>query len=188
MHVHAMANLRFIRETMESAGSFTAVSGIGQLAIAATALMACAVASRQSQPRGFVLTWVVEAIVAVLIAGWSITWKAMRRGFPLGSAVTRKFLCCFAPPLVAGAILTPVIYRAGAAAALPGTWLLLFGTAVATGGAMSVKIVPLMGYVFMALGGVALAAPSAWGNALMAVGFGGVMALFGAVVARRHGG
>jgi len=40
----------------------------------------------------------------------------------------------------------------------------------------------------MALGAVALFTPAAWGNALMAVGFGGLHLAFGAVIARRYGG
>jgi hypothetical protein len=70
---------------------------------------------------------------------------------------------------------------------LPGTWLLLYGTAVATGGASSVRAVPLMGAILMVIGAIALALPSA-GNALMAAGFGGLQIAFGIYIARRHGG
>src|SRR6185503_15885561 len=47
---------------------------------------------------------------------------------------------------------------------LPGCWLLLYGTAAATGGALSVSIVPLMGLCFMVLGAIAFAVPAAWGH------------------------
>ena len=40
MHVHAMDHLRYIRETMEGAASFTAVPGFGGIAMGATALFA----------------------------------------------------------------------------------------------------------------------------------------------------
>ena len=89
---------------------------------------------------------------------------------------------------LAGALLTVVLLRAGSSAVLPGIWLLLYGTGVVTGGAFSVRIVPVMGLGFMALGAVALVAPPAWGNALLAAGFGGLHIVFGAVIARRHGG
>ncbi len=97
-------------------------------------------------------------------------------------------MICFAPPLLAGAILTPVLYRAGAASLLPGAWLLLFGAAVVTGGALSVRIVPFMGAAFMLLGAAALLAPAAAGDLFMALGFGLLLIVFGAIIARKHGG
>ena len=78
----------------------------------------------------------------------------------------RRFALGLVPPLVAGALLSDALLAAGERALLPGVWLLLYGTAVVTGGAFSVRIVPVMGLGFMALGGVALFAPAVWGDAL----------------------
>src|SRR2546429_325668 len=122
----AVDDLRFIRQTMERAGSFTAVPGWGQVAVGATALAAAFLAARQPS--------------------------------------------------------------AGHWHALPGAWLLLYGTGFVTGGAFSVRIVPVMGLCFMLAGAVALFGPAAWGNWVLAAGFGGLHIVFGGIIARRYGG
>ena len=54
----ARDNIRFIRETMERAGSFTAVSGWGGIAMGITALGAAVIASRQDSTLLWLLTWI----------------------------------------------------------------------------------------------------------------------------------
>ena len=188
LQTHAMDNLRFIRETMEGAASFTAVPGWGGVLMGATALLAALIAARQASLEAWLAVWLAEACIAILIGGWAADRKARRAQIPLLSAPGRKFALGFAPPILAAALLTFALYRAGEADIIPGTWLLLFGTAVIAAGAFSVRIVPVMGLCFVALGAVALFTPSAWNNWLMAFGFGGLQILFGAVIARRHGG
>jgi hypothetical protein len=106
----------------------------------------------------------------------------------LSTGPSVRFARSFAPPMTAAIVLTPVFATAGLVSRLPGCWLLLYGTAVVTGGAFSVRVVPLMGLCFMALGAAAFVAPAAWGNWLMAAGFGGLHIIFGLVIARRYGG
>jgi hypothetical protein len=188
LHLRAMDNLRFIRETMEGAAFFTAVSGIGEVAAGVTALGAAYVAARQATPWGWLLTWLWEALIAFVITVAAIVWKARRSKLELFSRPGRRFALSIFPPLIAGALLTPVLFAAGNVDVLPGLWLLLYGTGVVTGGAFSVRTVPVMGLAFMGLGAVALAAPATWGDALLAAGFGGLHVLFGVVIAWRHGG
>jgi hypothetical protein len=185
---HARDNLRFIRETMERAGSFTAVPGWGGVAMGITALGAAAIASRQTSSLAWLLTWVAEAAVAIAIAVWTTVSKARGAGSSLFSGPGRRFVYSFAPPLLAGALLTLLFARTGYTGAVAGVWLLLYGTGVVTGGAFSIRIVPLMGLCFMVLGAVALFSPASWGDALLAAGFGGLHIVFGAVIARKYGG
>jgi hypothetical protein len=188
LHQHALADLQFIRRTMEEAGSFTAVPGKGMIAIGGSALVAALVATRA--PSAFVWTsvWLGEAVVALAIAAWTMGAKARRAGVPLFSGPGRRFALSFSPPLLAGGLLTLALLHAGFPTALPGAWLLLYGTGVATGGAFSVRIVPVMGLCLMLLGAAALFLPADWGNATMAAGFGLVHVVFGVLIARRHGG
>lgn len=184
----ALDNLRFIRATMERATAFTAISGRGQVAMGLTALAATLVAARQTSAAAWTATWLAEAALALAIALCAMRRKARRTGDSLLAAPARRFAHGFVPPVAAGALLTLALYRGGLVAALPGTWLLLFGAGVATGGACSVRVVPATGLLFMLLGTVALLGPAAWGDALMALGFGGLHIACGLVVARRHGG
>jgi len=153
-----------------------------------TALVASFVAARQSSPRAWLAVWLVEAFVAVAIAAPAAATKAHRANSALFSGPGRKFLFSFAPPIIVGGLLTFALFAAGAAAALPGVWLLLYGTAIVTGGAFSVRVVPVMGFCLMSLGAAALFAPAAWGDALMGAGFGVLQIGFGIWIARHHGG
>jgi hypothetical protein len=188
LHERAMDNLRFIRETMERASSFTGISGRGEVAIGITALLAAVIAAYQASFRAWLGVWIGEALVALLIAGWSMDRKARRAGLPLFSGPGRKVAFSLSPPLFAGFLLTVVLYQAGLTAAIPGIWLLLYGTAVVTGGMFSVSIVPVMGLCFMTLGAAALFAPIQLANWFLAAGFGGFHIVFGILIARRYGG
>lgn len=188
LHARAMDNLRFIRETMERASSFTAVSGWGQVAIGITALGATLVASQQRTTQAWLIVWVTEAVLSLLISVAAMTRKAHAADTPLLTGPGRKVAFSLSPPVVVGALLTVVLYRAGLWGAIPGVWLLLYGTGVVTGGMFSVGIVPVMGLCFMFVGAVALFCPASWGSYFLATGFGGLHILFGIVIARRHGG
>ncbi len=188
LDAHAAANLRYIRVAMERAASFTAVPGWGGVAMGATALAAAAVARQAKTPERWLAVWFAEACVAVVIGVLAMALKARRSGSTLSSGPARRFLLTLTPPIGAGAVLTLALEREGLVTLLPGVWLLLYGTAVVTGGAMSVRPVLAMGALCMLLGCAALASPASWGTAYMAAGFGGLHLGFGLVIARRHGG
>lgn len=184
----AADNLRFIRETMERAGSFTAVPGWGGAAIGLTALAAAAISSHQPTAARWIFVWLAEAALAMVLAVLTVAQKAHAAHVPLFSGPGRKFALGFAPPMIVGALLTAALYRDGDLRLLPGMWLLLYGTAVVSGGAYSVRVVPMMGICFIALGAAALISPASWGNGYMIAGFGGLQIVFGLVIAHKYGG
>jgi hypothetical protein len=182
-----LEDLRFIRETLERSSAFTAIPGWGQVAMGASALPAAWLAARQTSPAMWLTVWLAEAVFASSIGIAATQNKAQRAGVPLTSGPGRKFALSFLPAVVAGALLTLILYRSGLARILPGTWLLLFGAGVVSAGALSVPIVPALGTCFMFLGVAAFMLP-AWGNLWMALGFGGLHLVFGLSIARRYGG
>jgi hypothetical protein len=184
---HAMDDIRFIRSAMERAGSFTAVAGWGAVAVGLTAIATAALAAQQPTTTRWIAVWLLEAVVAVAIGIWTIARKAKRLDLPLASGPGRKFLLAFCPSILAGGVLTLALVQLDAAAAIPGMWLLLYGTGVIAAGAFSVPIVPLQGLTFLALGVFALLFPAA-GNILLGAGFGGAHIVFGAWIARKYGG
>lgn len=189
LHERAAENLRFIRDTMERAGAFTAVPGWGGVLMGASALPAAWFAAQaRADVRSWLTVWLAELIVALVLGSAAMLYKARRYSVPLFSGVGRKFALGLSPSLVVGALLTAALTRWGVAFSLPGVWMLLYGAGVATGGAFSVRIVPLTGALFMAAGAVTLFLPSTWGDAAMAAAFGGLHIIFGWLIARRHGG
>jgi hypothetical protein len=183
-----MDNLAFIRDTMEAAGSFTAVSGWGMVAVGIIASAAAVLAVVQPTPVQALYIWMAAAVLAPAVSLWATVRKATKAHIPLLSGPGRKFLLSFSPPLVVGALLTLVLYRAGMVTMIPGMWLLLYGTGVVAGGAFSVRVVPVMGFCFMLAGAIALFAPPHWSGWIMGAAFGGLHIAFGISIARRHGG
>jgi hypothetical protein len=188
MESHAEDNLRFIRATMERASAFTAVPGWGGVFMGVSALGAAALSRFARTPEEWLGIWLVDGFLAAVIGVAAMSIKARRAGVPLFAGPARRFLLTLSPPLLAGALVTLALLRAGSTALLPGIWLLLYGTAVVTGGAFAERIVPVMGLAFMLLGAIALASPTSWGNAFLAAGFGGLHIAFGLVIAKRYGG
>jgi len=183
-----MDDLRYIRETMERAGSFTAVPGWGGVAMGLTALGASGLAHGQTSARAWLATWLIEGILAIGIGILAMQRKARAAGLPVWSPPARKFVFSFLPPLVVGAALTIVLWQAGLLTVIPGVWLMLYGTGVITGGAFSVPVVPVMGVCFLVGGTLALISPGPWNDAWLGLCFGGLHIVFGAIIARRYGG
>jgi hypothetical protein len=188
LETRAADNLRFIRAAMERASSFTAVPGWGGVGMGATALAAAGFSLLARTQREWLGVWLAAAFVGFTIGLGAMARKARRSETPLFSGPARRFFLTLSPPMAAGALLTLALERGGHIELLPGIWLLLYGTAIVTGGAYSVRVVPVMGALFMLLGAATLASPESWGTAYLAAGFGLLQIVFGLIIARRHGG
>src|SRR5262249_24602031 len=158
--------------------------------IGASALITAAatyVLKLQTGSTRWLMAWNADAAFAIVIAFAAMVQKSRRTGMPVFSAPGKRFAASFVPPLLAAALLTPILITHSLGALLPGLWMLLYGAGVITGGAFSVRAVPAMGAVFMVLGACALAWPldATW---WMAASFGLAHLGFGYVVATRYGG
>ncbi len=188
IHLRALDDLRFIRETMDRSRSFTAISGMGEILVGVSALLAALIAIVQPTDGRWLAVWLAEAVVAIALTCAFTAAKASRAGEALLSRPGRQVVGGLTPPLIAGLILTVALFGNGAPELLPGTWLLLYGTGVVTAGAFSVRIVPVMGVLFMVVGGLAFLTPVLERDIVLACGFGGLHIVFGAIIARRYGG
>jgi hypothetical protein len=182
-----MDNLRYIREAMENAGSFTAVPGWGGVAMGVSALLMGQLAARQATSRAWLTVWMLEACLGAGIAAATMAHKARRGGTSLLSASARKFALAFAPPVLVGAALTVALSIYDLHVLYAPTWLLSYGAAVIASGVQSVRVVPVMGSCFFAAGLLAVAFPGLR-DLWLALGFGVCHVAFGLVIARRHGG
>jgi hypothetical protein len=188
LHEHAADNLLYIRDAMERAGSFTAVPGWGGVFMGLAGLAAAIIAPAQEGRVAWLLTWLMAAVVAVIAGVLAVLFKSKSAGIPFLSRPARQFALGFSPAILVSALLTIALFRAGLDALLPGLWLLGYGAAVVAGGAFSIRIIPLIGVLFLFLGAVALFSPAPVPALCLGAGFGGLNIVFGVLIARRYGG
>ncbi len=191
LHDRAADNIRFIRDTMARAGAFTSVSGVGMIGAGAMGIVAAGLgvwSPIDRTPRRWLAVWLAAACCAVFLSSITIRAKAARSHQSLSAGPARRFALAFAPPLVAGAVMTVAFASRGQFALLAPMWLVLYGAAVTSGGAFSVRPVPVMGVAFLALGAACFLAPPAWQPAFLIAGFGGLHLIFGVLIARQYGG
>jgi len=184
----AMDNLRFIRETMERSTHFTAVPGYGGMLMGVTAIAAAYIAHTQIYRRDWLVTWLVEACLAFAIGLLAMWQKSKLADTSLLSVPAKKFAFGFTPALICGIAITLGLWRFEHYEVMAPVWILLYGAAVVTGGAFSVRVIPVMGWIFMAIGAIGFALPAAYGDILMGASFGLTHIVFGAIIAKRFGG
>lgn len=184
----AIDNLKFIRETMERSTHFTAVPGYGGMLMGVTAVAAAVIANSQETFHDSLVAWLIEAFLAFAIGLLAMWQKSKIGGQSLLSVPARKFAMSFAPPLIVGVATVLGVWRYGDYFAMPAICMLSYGAAVVCGGAFSARVVPVMGWCFIAFGIATFALPVTYGNAMMGASFGGLHIVFGAIIARRYGG
>jgi len=184
----AADQLAFIRDTMVRAGRFTAVSGAGMILSGVIGTIAAVLTPLASGPEQRLAIWLAAAGVTIPLSLVAVARKAGRSGQSLRAGPARTFALAFAPSLAVGALLTLAMVRIGAWDMLPGVWLTCYGAAVVSAGAFSVRAVPVLGTVLVALGVLALFLPVATHVWLLGLGFGLAHLVFGIFIARYHGG
>jgi hypothetical protein len=184
----AIDNLRFIRETMERSTHFTAVPGYGGILMGVTAIGAAYIANQQPTLHAWLLVWLTEALLAFAIGLLAMWQKTKIAKTSLLSAPARKFAFGFLPALLCGVVITLGLWRYEHYEMMAPVWMLLYGAAIVTGGAFSVRVVPVMGWIFMAAGAIAFLFPSTYRDIFMTATFGVTHVVFGLIIARRYGG
>jgi hypothetical protein len=188
MHERAAESIEFIRETMVRSASFTAVPGQGGVVMGAIGVIAAVIASRTSDSRAWLATWLIAAVIASPIGLTATIVKARRNHVALWSASGRRFMQGFLPALVAGAALTWALVAAGRVELLAATWLLLYGAGILAGATASIPVLTWLGAEFMVLGIAAVATGGRWPDLWLGAGFGGLQMVYGVIIARKHGG
>ncbi len=185
---HAAENLQFIRQTMERSGTFTAVPGMGGVAMGVIGLAAAGIGARQPTSDRWLATWLVAAAIAAVVGLVFMSLKARKAGLTLTGINTRRFALGMAAPFVAGAAITYDLWAVRNFTVMAPSWLLLYGAGLLTGGMFSARVVRIIGVCFMAAGLGAILTPHEWGNIWLAIGFGGFQIGFGIYIARNYGG
>jgi len=180
---HALGTLRYIRASIDAAG-LLAVPGSAGIAMGSLGVAAALLAAHPALAPHWLAIWLVGAVAAFVCGSALMAHQALRSGAALYSGPARKFLLCLSPPLLAGALLTLVLWQRAAVGLVPGVWLLLYGSAVTAASTHTARPLALMGSLFILLGVLALLMPASAANWLLGAGFGGLHLVFGVLIGR----
>jgi hypothetical protein len=165
---HAVATLRYIRASMESAASL-AVPGSTGIASGFIGLLATVVSLVPAVRPYWLIVWLVAAVVAAITSGVLLIRQAPVRRFAIG----------FLPTLFAGAVMTAVLWSSSNVQAIPGTWLLLYGCGLIAASPATARSIGILGASFVAAGCLALVLPDSLQIPMLGIGFGGLHLVFG---------
>ena len=187
----ALGTLAYIRTSIESSGSM-AVPGMAGIVMGGIGIIATIVASVPQGAPHWLGIWLVAAAVAFALGGAMMAREAAQSGHARYLGPVRKFLLCLCPALLTGAALTFVLWRAGTTGLIPGVWLLLYGCAVLSASTVTIartmRLICIMGVLFMLLGLLAFAASPGTHTLILGMGFGALHTIFGILIGQvSHG-
>jgi uncharacterized BrkB/YihY/UPF0761 family membrane protein len=181
----ALGTLAYIRTSIESSSSM-AVPGMAGIVMGGIGIIATIVASVPRYAPDWLGIWLVAAAVAFALGGAMMAREAAQSGHARYLGPVRKFLLCLCPALLTGAALTFVLWRAGITSLIPGVWLLLYGCAVLSASTVTIartmRLICIMGALFMALGLLAFVAPRGNHTLILGMGFGALHTIFGMLI------
>lgn len=183
MDSHAAATLRYIRASMDAAGS-VAVPGSTAAVAGAFGLTAAGLSSMPHLRGAWLIVWIAAALVTATVGGMLLLRHSPGGTLTIAGSPLRKFVLCFAPPIVGGAVLTAVLWAHNYLALIPGTWLVLYGCAQICASVTARVQLAVTGTGFVLLGVVAFVAPAESHMILLALGFGALHLLLAYLIAR----
>ena len=183
---HALGTLNYIRASIEAAGAY-AVPGIAGIAMGGVGVLATVLTSVPALAAYWLQIWLLAAIAASAL-GVLLVARQPTPGFTLYRGPARKFVLSLCPALLAGGVLTMILWERAQTPLVPGVWLLLYGCAVLSASMMTVtqmvRPIATMGGLFVACGLLAFALPTGWHNFILGLGFGALHLIFGALLGR----
>ena len=183
---HAVATLRYIRQSMDAAAS-VAVPGSAGMAMGAGGLVAMGICTASGLREHWLGIWLASAALGGGLGFALVTRPASRRGLLLYGTPLRKFALCLFPALFGGAVMTVVHVSYGNLHPIPGTWLLMYGCALISASVAATRTIAIMGLAFVVRGLVSLFVPDGPQIYLLGAGFCGLHVLFGVLIGRgRH--
>jgi hypothetical protein len=187
----ALGTLAFIRSSIESSSSMD-VPGMAGIVMGIIGILATFAASLPRAAPYWLEIWLIAAVIALVVGGAMMAREAAQSGHAQYLGPVRKFLLCLCPALLAGAVLTVVMWRAGTLNIIPGIWLLLYGCAVLSASTVTIartmRLIGIMGAMFMLLGLLAFVSSRSAHTLILGMGFGALHTIFGVLIGRvSHG-
>jgi hypothetical protein len=183
----ALGTLAYIRTSIESSSSMD-VPGMAGIVMGIIGVLAAIVVSLPQLAPHWLGIWLFAAPVALLFGGALMARQIARRGQTRYLGPARKFLLCLCPALLAGAVLTWVLWSTRMTSVIPGMWLLLYGCAVLSASTVTIagiaRLICVMGALFVALGSMTFVLPTTVHTAMLGLGFGVLHIIFGILIGR----